>query len=279
MNRVDDQPMNCDIAQNRLAAHDGEHLPEDLAGHVKACALCQRYQARLVELHQQLAALPAPDSTATRLAFLDALTAAGPVIKSIPTLPSQSGSGTAWRSVARSLTWRPIAAGLAATVVVGVILWQGQRGETVAEPDIAVGPRHELLKNVVAYNAQLSQADTPQERIPVLTDMALAITEEARGVYKAARTQEDVRSLAGMFDKVVRDGIVAQAGKFPRFAPPGERQQVLTRAADQLAVAASDARMMAGTAPPQVKEALEAMAVSAQTGQVTLRKLALGEGT
>jgi hypothetical protein len=271
--------MSCDVIRNRLLAlPDPAGVPADLRAHLDGCDPCRRYLDRYLLLNAELAALPAPPGGDAKAAFLDSLTAAGPVIKSIPTLPARTGSGS-WRAVARRVPLGP-AAGLAAAVVVGVGLWANRGGPKPVQADPGVGTRHELLARVVALDGKLARAGTVQERIPLLTDMAAALATETGGVYLAARTKDDTRSLADMFDRVVRDGIVKQAGKFreeDRLVPAAERHRVLTAAIDALTAAAAETTAMVRSAPPQVKEDLERMAKRAEDGRQAL--LRLREGT
>lgn len=265
--------MKCEAVQNRLLAlPDPAGGPADLRAHLDGCDLCRRYADRAAALDAELAALPAPASDDARAAFLDSLTAAGPVIRSVPVVPA--GARWAWRPRVPARAWKPVG-GLAAAVAVGVGLWAARPAKG-PERDYAEGRRHELLTRVVALDARLAKAEGPEHRIPVLTEMAVALKDETGGVYKADRGRDEVRSLADLFEKVVRGGIVKQAGEFPRFAPVAERHQVLNAAADALAVAATDAAAMARSAPPQVQESLDRMARTAREGQDELRKLARG---
>jgi hypothetical protein len=270
--------MTCDVARNRLLAlPDPGELPDDLRAHLAGCDPCRRYLDRSIQLAAELAALPAPPADAAKAAFLDSLTAAGPVIKTIPTVPARTGSGS-WRSVARRVPWKP-AAGLAAAAAVAVGVWVS-RGPKPVEPDWAAGPRHELLHQVVELDNQLARAATPQERIPVLARMAVALKDETNGVYKAAKTTDETRSLAGMFEQVVRDGIVKQSARMreDKFVPVADRHRVLGVAIDALTAAASEAADMARSAPPQVKADLERMAKAAEDGRRKLIELREGKG-
>jgi hypothetical protein len=265
--------MTCDVVQNRLLAlPDSDAVPADLRAHLDGCDLCRRYLDRFLLLDTELADLPAPASE-VRAAFLESLTAAGPVIKSIPSVPYRAG--WSWPA-AKRVGWKP-AAGLAAAAVVGVGLWANRGGAPKPiEADVAAGPRHELLQQVVALDNRLARAATPRERIPLLTEMAVALKNETGGVYKAARSTDDVRSLAGMFEAVVRDGIVKQAGRFDRLDPVAERHQVLTAAADALADAGRAVAELARSAPPQVKDDLTRMAAAADDGRAKLLKIREG---
>jgi hypothetical protein len=265
--------MTCDIAQNRLLALPPNGMPDDLRAHLSACELCRRFQARAIQLDAELAALPAPAADAAKAACLEALLAAGPVITSVPIVPSVR-AGRRWPPLVHRVPLVPTV-GLAAAVLLAVGLWLN-RGPKPPQVDVAVGPRHELLHQIVTLDTKLACVSTPQERIPLLTEMALALTNETGGVYKAAKTTDEMRSLAGMFEQVVRDGIVKQAGRLNPLDPVAQRHQVLTEAADALAAAARDAATMAGSAPPQVKGDLERIARAAEEGRRQLLHLREG---
>jgi hypothetical protein len=263
--------MKCDIVQNRLLALTAaDAVPADLGAHLDECDLCRRYRDRAALLTAELAVLPTPSSEDAKAAYLDSLLAAGPVIKSVPSIPSYAG-GWSWK-----YGWKPVG-GLAAAVAVGVGIWAANRpATTIVAPDVAAGPRHELLEKVVALDTQLAKARTPEERIPLLAKMAEALKTETAGVYKAAKPRDDeVRSLAGKFEKVVTEGIVKQAAKLreDKFAPVAERHKILAAAADALAHSGDEADRMATTAPPQVKGSLEQMAKAAKAGWAELERL------
>lgn len=262
--------MTCDIAHDRLLALADPTRPQaDLAAHLAGCDLCIRYQARLLTLADDLRALPAPESELAKIAFAQQLTAIGPVITS---LPSRTRSPfVRWRELARPV------GGLAAAVAVGVGLWSVIPGKKLPgpEPEFA---RHELLKKVVSLDAELARMTDPKARIPKLTEMAEAVRIESRDVHPAARDKDQMRSLAGMYRKVVMEGIVAQANKIDRFDLVAERQAVLRGTADQLAAAAAESKRLAASpgAPPSAKESLEDMAQTAETGRKELLLLAEG---
>jgi hypothetical protein len=260
----------CDTIHNRLLAlPDPTRLPAELADHLAGCDICTRYQARLLVLADDLRTLPAPDSDAAKADFLDHLTAAGPVIKTIPTLVRPARFD--WHTLTKPV------GGLAAAIAVGVGLWALISGKqvAVAEPPLA---RHELLQRVVAIDTDLSRLTDPKARVAKLTELAEAVHAETKAVHAAARGKDEMRSLAGMYQKVVADGIVAQARQINRFDPPAERQATLKQAASKLAAAAVETHQLANSpvAPPAARESLEEMARTAESGRAEL--LALAEG-
>src|SRR4051812_45158201 len=115
--------MTCQSAQNRiLMLPDPRQVPDALRAHLDGCPACLAWWQRAARLERLLEQLPAPPAPADKKAVLiDELTAAGPVIKSVPagdrgTVPSP---GTAF--LKRVGTY---AAALAAAVLVVVGGWR-----------------------------------------------------------------------------------------------------------------------------------------------------------
>ena len=199
------------------------------------------------------------------------LSAIGPVITSRPSLTRSPL--IRWRELTRPV------GGLAAAIAVGIGLWSVVPGKKAVgpEPEFA---RHELLKKVVSLDVELAHLRDPDPkiRIPKLAEMAEAIRLESRDVHPAARDKDQMRSLAGMYRKLVFSGIVAQANKISRFEPVGPRKAILQDTAAQLAVAAAESKQLAAApgTPVTAKESLEDMAQAAEEGRKELLELANG---
>jgi hypothetical protein len=229
--------------------------------------------ARLERLLEQLPAPPAPADK--KGVMLDQLTAAGPVIKSVPSdrrdpVPSP---GTAFlKRVGKYM------AALAAAVLVVVGGWRLiPKNGTHKQPDVAATPRHPLLDNVVKRDVALAKADTPAKRLEVLGELAEDLSAEARGLARAAKPDE-LDDLSRWYEKVVGDGIVRQAAALEKLPvhPIGraEKAAVYGKLAGQLAAAARDAEALKKEAPPGSHKALDEIAKAAQDGQARLVKLA-----
>ncbi|MGL4422063.1 MAG: hypothetical protein ACRCZF_15450 [Gemmataceae bacterium] len=262
--------LTCDIAQNRLLVivPEGRDLPAEVATHLSLCDRCAAYQTRLLELEAQMRNLPVPveASEAAKLAFLEHLTEQGPVIKTLPMLPP-----------ARRIRWadlRPWVSSLAAAVVLGIgtyALFPTKRPKPI-EPEFA---RHDLLRQVVKLDTELAKLRTPTDRIPKLSDLADALQTESAGIYQAARRNDEMRSLAKLYETVITQGMIAQAKQI-QFAAPGERKAVLTTAAERLAASANRTNALSATAPREAQESLARMIQAAETGRRELLKLAEG---
>ena len=261
----------CAVCQNRLLAlPEGAALPADLRSHLADCARCAPYRARLGQLNDELRAVPVPPADERKFAFLESLTAVGPVIRTMPTVPARDGS---LRDLLKRIRWQPVG-GLAAAVAVGVGLWATVPGKRAAVAEV-VPPKHELLQNVVKLDAELAKLKTPSERIPKLAEMAEALHTETEAVYRAARRNDEMRSLAKMYRAVIREGIVEQAKQYRQFEAV-ERKRVLTEVAVKLAASAARTNDLTRTAPKDAKDSLDDMYQAAESGRAELVKLAEG---
>src|SRR4051812_47182183 len=153
--------MTCQSAQNRvLMLPDPRQVPDALRAHLDGCPACLAWWQRAARLERLLEQLPAPPAPADKKAvMIDELTAAGPVIKSVPAdrIAPVPSPGTAFlKRVGK------YAAALAAAVLVvvgGVKLIPKGGNQTVdVKP---AGPRHPLLDSVVRRDVALATADTP----------------------------------------------------------------------------------------------------------------------
>lgn len=264
--------MTCDALRNRLLAEpDPTRAPAELRPHLAGCAACREFVARYESLAANIAALAAPNSELAKLAFVENLTSAGPIIKSVPGV---AASAFSWKT-ALLVSAKPIAA-TAAAIAVGVGIWAVSGSRRPASEQ--AGPRHELLKNVVAKHAALARTGDARSRILPLADLATDLRTETRELMLAA-PKDDLDSLAAMFESVVNDGLVKQAAKIDLMnTPPSERKALLENAADKLAAAADDANALMQNAPPHAKPALARIANTAARGRTALQKIVAGEG-
>jgi hypothetical protein len=265
--------MKCDAVRNRLLdLPDLSSVPADLLVHADGCERCARFLAEARVLAADLAALPAPSGESAKLAFLDSLLAAGPVIKTVPT---PLGSGTTLRDLLARIPLRPVGT-IAAAALVGVGLWSALPGpkppQAKAEP-----PRHELLRKVVALNTELAASATPRDRVAKLAGLAADLRAETQALSKAAQ-RDEMLSLARMYETVVDKGIVTQAEKMTMFNTPViDRQSTLKAAMAELARTASEVTALVPTASQQVQPLLQRIAKTARDGEARLLKLANGE--
>jgi hypothetical protein len=236
---------------------------------VAECAGCRAFLERYAALAKTIRSFAAPSSELAKIAFVDSLGEAGPIIRS---LPGTTAAGFSFKAFFRSAS-KPLM-GTAAAVAVGLGLWaaSGPR-RSVAE---APAPRHELLKKVVASNAALAATSDPKARIATLSDLAGELRGESRDLHKAADAG-DLEALAALYEKVVRDGLVPQAKQLnPMAVGAEERHRILNAAADKLAATADDAGILARDAPEHAKAPLLRIRKAAAKGREDLIQIANG---
>ena len=263
--------MKCEVAQNRLLAlSDPSRAPEELRMHVTDCAACRAYAAGIAKLDSMLASLPVPSSDLAKATFLDRVTAAGPVITRIPTVPKR-GSSIDLPALVRNGRWKYVSSGLAAGIVltIGWFAFSGKKPTANAEP---VAHKHELLNKQVQTVAALSQADTAPKRLEVWSSATDDLRSETKAVYKVA-PDDDMKALTRMFAKVVNEGLLKQAERLNDQAEPSERQRLLTQTRDKLAATELETAELSKQAPPHSQKQLLKMSEIAKDGRLKLQDL------
>lgn len=265
--------MKCEAIQNRLLDLPSlADLPHEYQTHVDGCEPCARFRERARTLIADLAVLPVPSSEPAKLAFLDSLAAAGPVIKIVPV--SNATGSISVRDLMQRVPLRPLA-GLAAAVVVATGIWfvlhEPRPPMAKAEP-----PRHELLKKIVNWNTEMAAVTAPQDRVTKLAGLAAELRSETRSLSKTAQ-KDEMLSLARMYDAVIAKGIVQQAEKMTLFnTPVAERQATIKLALAELAQTATEVTALVPTASQQVQPYLQRIAKSARDGEARLLQFANG---
>ena len=264
--------MNCQSLQNRiLALPDPRQLPETLREHVDACAGCLTWWKQAVYLERLLGRLPAPTPSDKKAALLDELTAAGPVIKSIPSRGRRTGPSIFVR--VWSVPAVKTLAGLAAAVFIAVAGWlmmkPGPGNSIVAQE----APRDPFLDKIVQRDLALAQAKSPDQRLEVLGGLADDLSAEARSLSKIAQPEE-LRDLSSMFQKVVNEGIVEQARKLPGHAMTRtQKDELLQKLSSKLSDAGQQADEAARQSPPHAQPALKSISDTARDGRVKLKAI------
>ena len=269
--------MNCQAIQNQiLALPDPRELPPALRAHVLGCAACQawaRAAARLEVLLTQLPVPPAPGDK--KESMLGDLMSADPVIHPMATPATRPGFGlVAVKLLRRNAT---AVGGLAAAVLVAVgvySFWPTKTNTVVAAPT----QKHPLLEKMVARDVAMARADSPTKKLEVLGAMADDLAGETRGMARIA-TGTELKQMAGWYEKVVRDGMVPQAGKLNADklgTQEADRVKLLDGLAAKLSADAAEAESVAREAPPDAQPALKRMADTARDGEKSLRAAARG---
>jgi hypothetical protein len=274
--------MQCPTCQNELlaATNPGQPSPE-AAEHLAGCPACQEWQRQLLLIERNVSRIPVP-TTQTKEVLLRRLVSEPVPVRQPATLPLPRRS---WRMPAIAV------AGLVAAVILiacGIFLGNflsrslrpggpaplAKRREpasttsrkqttTVRKGPAAPAPSP-LLARILACDVTLAEAGTPRQRLESLASLADALQGETRAVAKEAGGAKNLPTLARLYEKVVRDGIVARAGT----VPAAERPAVLMPIAERLRRTTREVREMAGRSGPLLQ-----IAAVAEAGDRQLRKL------
>lgn len=275
--------MTCDVARTRLLAlPDAARPTDDLLAHLAACAACRAVQAEAARLDAVIAALPVPSSEARKTTFLDSLAADGPVIRSIPVLPSTMAGSGSFRPVGSwlkrlDLRWVGGVAAAVALTVGGV--WVANRPKPVQQDVVAKAkPRQELLKKYTDHHNVLAKARTAPDRLTTYARWSDDIQAEACSMSNAAGQQE-MNSLASQYERMVTEGVEKQAKQVAdQPMTVDARQKVLRDAIATLTAAETEARKLEPDARTDARPALQRIAAAANAGRKTLTQIADARG-
>jgi hypothetical protein len=268
--------MNCQAIQNKiLTLPDPRVIPDALRDHVAGCADCRVWAKQAARLESLLENLPVPPAPGNKKAeMIDDLTGgnlAFPRPLSVPARESLSGSILKFLDENRM-----VIGGLAAAILVVLGGWLLTRSGNTPGPTIAAASEDPFLKKMVRWDVALAKAETPKRRLEILGSMADGLSTQTRSLARVANGDE-LRDLARLYDKVVRDGMVKQADKMSvatlTISERAERKQQLDAIAALLADTANQAEKMTDV-PQDAKPALQKIAKSAREAEEKLRKLA-----
>lgn len=169
-----------------------------------------------------------------------------------------------------------LVAGVAAALVLfvtGFLLWYGTRQESplvVNRPTKKVPQVDPLVAELMRRNLKLAEGATPQDRVEAMAGVAQQLHDRSRKLAPQAAA-DDMAVLANLYDRVVREGILTRAKDVPAEARPN----ILEPIRQQLEKAESEARRMSQDEllPRSSREAFEQIALAAQHGDQSLRKL------
>jgi hypothetical protein len=163
--------------------------------------------------------------------------------------------------------------GIAAAVVIAVGGWAMLRPGPGSPSLQAKETRDPFLERIVQRDLALAKARTPDQRLDVLGTLADDLSTEARGLSKIANPDE-LRELAGLFHKVVNDGMVDQVRRLPEHSiTPAQKKDLYQRLSDKLRDAGRQADDAAKESPPHAQPALKTISESARDGQAKLKAI------
>jgi hypothetical protein len=248
--------MTCDTVQRRLLSLTvPQRPPGELRGHLAACVACRRVLGRLLEIEQQVSAIPVPPSAGKEALVRRILTD--------PTIRASVRDKTP--KVIKVRRWRPALAA-AAVLLIGVTLLVAVR-RPWQSPAPAAGPRDPLLAKVVDRDNRLAKANTPAERLDALSALADDLHGQANTLARVA-PPDDLTRLAQLYQQVVEKGLRPQAELLTK---EEDRRRVLPALMDRFQKAEVAAAAQAAAAPVPAQAALRTIAKTAHDAQLYLR--------
>jgi hypothetical protein len=269
--------MNCRSYQESLIKLDlPDQAPADLQAHLGGCEQCRELQRRLVLLQDSIKQLPLP-AALSRLEFLQrflsadgadlangTLTAGAPGAMPLPapTIPDPA------RLKRPPWNWYTgmalaVAAGL---VVVAITLLL--RHEEAAPPVPTSAGLNPMIQRLVDCNRRLAHGATAETQVDALADMADDLFVEAQRHARGQPAQ--VKAMAALFEKVVKDGVLKSATRLPM----ERRRTILTPIIDRLSRTAQEAETVAVKSDSQAAASLRRLGDIARQAGNDLRQLA-----
>jgi hypothetical protein len=270
--------MKCSVLQRQLLELERpDHPPVELLTHLARCPACRAWQRHLLQLESEVRQLPVPAST-TRDDFIRRLlvgtSAAVPGPEPVPALsppPPERGTlpirplRTTLGRRERGVRKLALATGLAAGLLLFVLGWTAllmpPRSPDTRPPGKQAAAADPFLAALVKHNMRLAATAKPRERVETLAALAAELHGEMRSLAHAENsTPEDLKTLAALYEKVVREGVLERAGQLP----VEQRQQVLRPIADRLSREANEAEQLAAEVAADRAEVIKSMAAAAR---------------
>jgi hypothetical protein len=302
--------MKCQACQTELlAAADPERPSREVAEHLAGCPVCQEWQRQILLIERSVSRIPAPPSRACEALVQRLLQPAGPPAAPAAYLPpALPRPRSRWRLPTLGVAGLVAAALLIACgILLGNYLARSippadlspqaqapeeaaalqkpadtrktnKQGIVVLAPAPAAkkeppAPASPLTARLLACDLALAEADSPGKRLEALVALADELQGETKALADAAGA-EDLRTLARLYEKVIREGIVPGAGS----VRAGERRAVLGPIASRLVRTRRDLRELARRSGPTSAGPLLQIAAAAEVGGRRLRDL-MREGT
>lgn len=279
--------MNCKVVQRRLMSmEDPARAPADLHAHLAGCDGCRDWHSRLILVEMAIPLVPVPRSRAKndllRRLMPERRSARiqEPIFSPDPAdasllpfpLPAPASPPLTWSRAKRLI------AGVAALVLLlacgawVVYQWSNTPDVSLADPKPS---RDILLASLVNCDVRLATATTPKERVEILADISQFLCDQSRAMALES-SPEELHTLAKLYDKVIRDGVLKQA----KGIPANQRRGIILPIADRLSQTARVLdRLIQKVDEDSCKKPLQEIANSAREGNRGLYSLIVEERT
>jgi hypothetical protein len=287
--------MKCRACQHELLTAATPELPAHaVADHLASCAVCREWHRRLLRIESNVERIPVPASE-VKERFLERLTNPVDPPAPLPILPLPPPRRPLFGLATAGLVAAVIL--IACGIFLGNLLSRSLQREGPApvvkapeKPPEKVTPKQPtpkdktpapvdkapaappatppLASRLLTHDLSLAEADTPRRRVETLAALADELQGETRALARKA-DPEDLHTLARLYVKVIREGIMARA----RQLPMDERRQILEPMAKRLDQTRRDVQELAREVRPASAEALRQIAMAAQDGTDRLRVL------
>jgi hypothetical protein len=280
--------MKCEACQHLLLTiARPDEPPGEAAQHLAECPACQEWHRQLLRIESNVHRIPVPHSRGRERLLQK-------ILEVEPSQPWPTAPATV--PLRRRSRWHVTALGAAGLVAAAVLIACGiflgnvlsRSLRPAAEPSpLAKGPlpktpadKHQeekmpagqapaspLLARLLAHDLDLAEARTPRQRVETLAALADELKEETSALAQVAGP-DDLRDLARLYRKVVREGVVARAHSLPA----SQRRAVLEPIAERLQRTGRDFHQLA-RASRQAGDPLRQIADAATDGDSSLRNL------
>jgi hypothetical protein len=267
--------MNCQAAQRRMfAALDSQRTSDEVRAHLAYCGECRDLQALLVRTERQVPCLPVPRSRAGERFIRKFLEDSEPPPESERPRQAPSTRDSDHATSSAGLEWARVQAkSLAATAAMFSVCslagwWLQATAEVQPLPPLTNQPIPQPLGDLAHHDRRLAAATTAGARVEILADLADELHESILGRIDESGL-DHLAALVRLYDRVVRDGIVAQA----RAVPAPELGVIVHSVGNRLALASRQARdILQGMSCPKFS-AVSRLAASALEAQLSLQAL------
>jgi hypothetical protein len=261
--------MKCSAAKTwLLGAKTTLDLPPAVLQHLHECLDCRLHHRRLLLLNQEVRGLLAPpEEPAARARFWEKF-------DQLPPRPNVPLQPSPLHSIRLKKIWYPVLGASAAALLVGLgvglLLAPLNKTEPVESPSVtARAPQtdaedRQVVVHALEHDLRLARTTAADERFLALAGLATELDKEAHRLADQGR-MEDLAQVAGLYDRVVRNGVVLRSRSLSE-----KQRPAVTAVVQQFERMEREARRAADGALPALGDHLRILAVAARDGSQAL---------